>query len=275
MIGDADGRPTDKAEIADESGRTDVPVRFRTLYRNLPIATRAVVVVVGVLVAPVAIPAWTVERVIRRWRPAFEFKVLNSTPYFTGIVLALAAGIIATDALAFQVVALCLLGILELISLSLCLAIAIRIPGRLQFINSFVARRSYGPQVLTAQRSTIYAVIVSAGYAVFFYGILSYVLWRDGPSYFTGVSVHSTQVYIFGQFIQSSFLTITNAGSVLVVQRFAPELIGDLERITGIFFFVYLLSVLASGWAEREHSRSQSDERPEAEGPSRRDPTSL
>jgi hypothetical protein len=176
---------------------------------------------------------------------------------------------------AFQVIALYLLGVLELISLSLCPAIAIRIPGQLQFINNFVVRRNYAPQVLSAQRSTIYAAIVSAGYAVFFYGILSCVLWRNEHSYFGGVSIGSTQIYIFGQFIQSSFLTITSAGPVLVIQRFTPELIGDIERVTGIFFFVYLLSVLASGWAERALSRSRSGERPEPGEPPRQDSTPL
>ena len=32
---------------------------------------------------PIAIPAWAVERIIRRWNPTFEFGYLNAAPYFT------------------------------------------------------------------------------------------------------------------------------------------------------------------------------------------------
>ena len=92
--------------------------------------------------------------------------------------------------------------------------------------------------------------VVSACYAVYFFGALTYVMWDADPSYFGNVSEPSTRLYSFWQFIQNSFLTITNAGSTLVSRRFLSQLIGDFERVVGIFLLVFLFSVLASGWAE-------------------------
>jgi hypothetical protein len=65
---------------------------------------------------------------------------------------------------------------------------------------------------------------------------LSYVTWETDPTYFGEVSEPSTRLYSFWQFIQNSFLTITNAGGTLISRRFLSELIGDAERIVGIFF---------------------------------------
>lgn len=93
-----------------------------------------------------------------------------------------------------------------------------------------------------------------------FFGALYYVLWRASHSFFGGVSDTSERLYIFWQFIQNSFLTITNAGPTMNFQRFLSQLIGDCERLVGIFIFVFLLSVLASGWAERASRRSHTPE---------------
>lgn len=70
-------------------------------------------------------------------------------------------------------------------------------------------------------------------------------------------------MYSFWQFLQNSFPTITNAGSTLVARRFLSQLIGDFERLVGIFLLMFLLSVLASGWAERALKRVNTEAEPE------------
>lgn len=243
--------------------------RLRQAYRELSKGMQLAVYILIVAVAPLALPAWGIEWIIRRWRRDFEFRIFSSTPYFLSISAIAAVVIVATDVVAIQVIAMYLLALMELISLSVCASIAVISPGRLQAVNLIAARRSSRPQILTASRSTVYAAVVSAGYATFFFGTLSYVVWHADPSYFGNVSEPSTRIYSFWQFIQNSFLTVTNAGPTLVSRRFSSQLIEDFERIVGIFLLVFLLSVLISGWAERALNRANtgatSENNPEKE----------
>lgn len=243
---------------ADESPSSEGPTRFRRSYRELPKGMQIAVVALIAAIAPLAFPAWGIEWIVRKRRPSFEFAFFSATPYFLFVAAIAAAGVIAIDVAAIQVIALYLLTLMELISLSVCLTIAVISPGRLQTLNRMVAVRTLTPRIVTANRSTVYAAVASAFYAVYFFGILSYAVWRAEPSYFGGVSEPSTRLYSFWQFIQNSFLTITNAGGALIPRRFLSQLIGDSERIIGIFLLVFLLSVLASGWAEGALERANT-----------------
>lgn len=247
----------------DQASDAGVPenrrVRFRNAYDELSSGMRIAVAAMVVVVAPLAFPAWGVEWVVRRWWRDFEFEAFNSTPYFFFVAVIAAIGVVTPDAEIIKIIALYLLALMELISLSVCVMIAVISPGRIQTLNRIAARRSFKPQVITASPSTLYMAVVSAGYATFFFGALSYAIWRADPSYFGNVSEPSTSVYTFWQFIQNSFLTITNAGATLTSRRFLSQLIGDFERIVGVFFLVFLLSVLASGWAERAFKRVDAD----------------
>jgi hypothetical protein len=209
------------------------------------------VVTVLVIVAPIAFPAWGIERVVRRRRPTFEFRIFNSTPYFLVVAVIATFAVIAIRITVIQITAVYFLAVMELLSLATCAMIAIINPGQLQTVLRMATRRSFKSRVVPANSATVYAALVSAVYAVFFFGTLSYALWQANHSYFEGVSEPSTHLYSFWQFIQNSSLTITNAGATIDSRRFLSQLIGDFERMVGIFFFVFLLSVLASGWAER------------------------
>ena len=242
-------------QIAEVDARPSRRIRFRDAYDELSKGMRIAVVALIVAVAPLAFPAWGIESIIRRWRRDFEFSAFNSTPYFLFVAGIAAVGIVATDIATLQIISLYLLALMELISLSVCVMIALVSPGRLQTLNRTVARRRWKSRVITANSSTVYMAVISACYASFFFGILSYAMWHADPSYFGDVSEPSTRVYSFWQFIQNSFLTITNAGTTLASRRFLSQLIEDFERIVGIFLLVFLLSVLASGWAERALKR--------------------
>jgi hypothetical protein len=237
--------------------------KFRKEYGKLSKGMQIVVAILITAIAVLAFPAWGIESIIRKQRPGFEFAFFSATPYFFFVAVIAALGIVATKVAAIQVIALYLLTLMELISLSVCMTIAVISPGRLQTLNRMVAIRSLTPRIVVANRSTVYAAVASACYAIYFFGILSYALWEAGPSYFGGVSEPSTRLYSFWQFIQNSFLTLTNAGGTLISRRFLSQLIGDFERIVGIFLLVFLLSVLASGWAERTLKRATTSTPPE------------
>ena len=239
--------------------------RFRQAYRQLSTGMQITVASLLTIAAPLLFPALAIEWIIHRWHKYkdFEFGIISSTPYFLFVAVIAAVGVVFSNVLAIRVIALYLLALMELISLSVCATIAVISPGRLQTLNLTVAIRSFTPRTITASRSTVYAALVSAGYAVYFFGILSYALWQADPSYFEGVSEPSTRVYSLWQFVQNSFLTITNAGATLVSRRFLSQLIGDFERIVGIFLLVFLLSVLASGWTERALRRANLGAPPE------------
>jgi hypothetical protein len=255
MIPEAGEPGPSQGGVADVEVPTDRRAGLRNAYNELSSGMRIAVVAMVVVVAPLAFPAWGVEWVIRRWRRDFEFQAFNSTPYFLFVAVIAAVGVVATDAGVIKIIALYILALMELISLSVCVMIAVISPGRIQTLNRIAARRSFRPQVITASPSTLYMAVVSACYATFFFGTLSYAIWFADPSYFGNVSEPSTSVYSFWQFIQNSFLTITNAGATLASRRFLSQLIGDFERIVGVFFLVFLLSVLASSWAERALKR--------------------
>jgi hypothetical protein len=220
-------------------------------YDALPRRIRVVVVTLLVIVAPIALPAWGIERIVRRRRPNFEFRIFSSTPYFFVVAIIATVAVITIRITVVQITALYFLAVMEMLALATCAMIAIISPGRLQTVLRMATRRSFKSRVVPANSATIYAAIISAIYAVFFFGTLSYALWQANQSYFGGVSEPSTRLYSFWQFIQNSSLIITNAGATIDSRRFLSQLIGDFERMVGIFFFVFLLSVLASGWAER------------------------
>jgi hypothetical protein len=264
MIPEAGAPGPGECQGADVKTPSNRRIEIRNAYDELSNGMQIAILTLVVAVAPLAFPAWGVEWIIRRWRRNFEFEAFNSTPYFLFVAAVAAAGIIATDAGVIQIIALYILALMELISLSVCVTIAVVSPGRLQTLNHMVARRSYKPRVITASRSTVYMAVVSACYAIFFFGTLSYAIWRADPSYFGDVSEPSTRMYSFWQFIQNSFLTMTNAGTTLVSRRFLSQLIGDFERIVGLFFLVFLLAVLASGWAERALKRVNMSAEPES-----------
>ena len=258
MIGEADTPRPGESQGADADALRSRWVRVRMTYRKSSLSMQITVVALLVIAAPLIFPALGLEWIIQRWRKDFEFEIISSTPYFLFVAVVAAVGVVAADAVALRVITLYLLALMELISLSVCATIAVVSPGRLQTLNLMVAIRSLTPRIVTASRSTVYAAVVSACYAIYFFGILSYAVWRADPSYFGGVSEPSTRVYSFWQFIQNSFLTITNAGATLVSRRFLSQLIGDFERIVGIFLLVFLLSVLASGWTERALKRANT-----------------
>jgi len=263
MIHEADKPPPGEGQAAQKVELPSRWTRFRKAYGELSKGMQIAVVTLIVVIAPLAFPAWGIEWIIRKRHPGFEFAFFSSTPYFLFVAAIAAVGIVAIDVTTIQAIALYLLALMEVISLSVCMTIAVISPGRLQTLNRMVAIRSLTPRIVTASRSTVYAAVASACYAIYFFGIVSYALWQAEPSYFGGVSEPSTRVYSFWQFIQNSFLTITNAGGALVSRRFLSQLIGDFERIIGIFLLVFLLSVLASGWAERALKRADTSTPPE------------
>jgi hypothetical protein len=258
MVPEASEPGPNEDQVSDGGVPANRRVRVRSAYDELSSGMRMAVAAMVVVVAPLAFPAWGVEWAVRRWRRDFEFGAFNSTPYFFFVTVIAAVGVVVPDAEVIKITALYLLALMELISLSVCVMIAVISPGRVQTLNLIAARRSFKPQVVTASPSTFYMAVISAGYATFFFGALSYAIWRRDPSYFGNVSEPSTSAYSFWQFIQNSFLTITNAGATLTSRRFLSQLIGDFERIVGVFFLVFLLSVLASGWTERAFKRADA-----------------
>jgi hypothetical protein len=178
MIHDAGTPPPSARQAAQEAELPSRWTRFREAYSELSRAMQIAVATLIAVIAPLAFPAWGIEWIIRKRRPGFEFAFFSATPFFLFVAVIAAVGIVAVDVAAIQVVALYLLVLMELISLSVCLTIAVISPGRLQTLNRMVAVRSLTPRIVTANRSTVYAAVASACYAIYFFGILSYALWQ-------------------------------------------------------------------------------------------------
>jgi hypothetical protein len=211
---------------------------------------RLLVVIILIAGAPLTYPAWTIERVIRRHRPDFEFGIYTSVPYFSGVAVISIVAVLAVHEFLVQVIAMYALTMMELISLATCAVIAVIRAGRLQNLMRTVTRRTFTPQAITARPATIFASVVSIIYAIVYFGILSYAIWQANASYFGGVSASWSTPYRFWQFAHNSFLTIINNNGPLTEARFATQLIYDTERVIGIFLLVFVLGVLVSGWTE-------------------------
>lgn len=232
--------------------RTERLVQARAAYDSLSTGMRVTIAVFLVIAIPLAAPAWAIERLIRKWWSSdFEFRAFSATPYFVCVTIAATVAIVATRLFVAQVIAMYLLADMELVCLATCTAIALVNPGRVQTLLRNVSRRTFSPRVITVGRTTIYMAIVSAAYSVWFFGALSFILWQADHTYFGGVSEPSPRVYVFWQFLQNSFLAITNSNNTLSAERFLSQLVDDSELIVGIFLLVFLLAVLVSTWAER------------------------
>ena len=103
---------------------------------------------------------------------------------------------------------------------------------------------------MPANTATIFAAIASGCYSVLFFGALPYALWQGNGTFDSGISGPAPKLYYFWQFIQTSFLVFINNDGAVIARRFISEVIWDAERVIGIFLLVFLLAVLASGWAE-------------------------
>jgi hypothetical protein len=168
--------------------------------------------------------------------------------------------IVATRFATAQAFAMYLLSDLELLALATCAAIAVVNPGRIQEVLRAVTRRerAFRPQVIVANRTTIYIAIIFRYYSMWFFASLSFVLWQSDHTYFSGVSGSSSRLFIFWQFVQNSFLTITNSNNNLNPKRFLSQLSSDVELMVGIFLLVFLFAVLVSSWAERAPNRTEA-----------------
>jgi hypothetical protein len=213
-----------------------------------------------VIVAPLSYPGWAVEWLIRKRRRDFQFRVFSAVPYFLAVATVATTCIIWVNFPVVQGVAVYLLAVMEFIALTVCVAIAAVRMGKLHNLMLRVFRRSYSRHTLVpASSATIFAAIISGCYSVLFFGALPYVLWQGNGTFYSGISGPAPKLYYFWQFTQSSFLVFINNDGTVIAQRFISEVIWDAERIIGIFLLVFLLAVLASGWAESAFKNNASE----------------
>jgi hypothetical protein len=259
MTDDASVPERVEGESTGEGAVQAVPVEVGVRDRIRSKRVRVVALILLVIGAPLAYPAWAIERAIRRYRPDFQFAIYNSAVYFSVFVVISVTCVIFIRSFAVQLIAIYLLTLMELISLATCAVIAAVRAGRLQKLMLTVTRRSFRPQVVVAGPATIFAAFASIVHAVIFFAAISFVLWRTDASYFGDLPATSTMLYSFWQFMQNSFMTIINNSGPLVARRFASQVLSDFERIVGIYLLVFVLGILASGWAERAVQRLASD----------------
>jgi hypothetical protein len=217
----------------------------------LPNSSLIIGAILLVIVAPLSYPGWAVEWLIRKRRRDFQFRVFSAVPYFLTVATVATACMIWVDLPVVQGVAVYLLAVMEFIALTVCVAIAAVRMGKLHNLMLRVSRRRYSHHTLVpANSATIFAAIASGCYSVLFFGALPYALWQGNGTFYSGISGPAPKLYYFWQFIQTSFLVFINNDGAVIARRFISEVIWDAERVIGIFLLVFLLAVLASGWAE-------------------------
>jgi transposase len=263
-------RPEEDEILGQSAPTTDAEpsraVRVRAAYDDMSTGVRIVSVLLTVVAIPLAAPTWAIEFAIRKSsRRSFEFQAATATPYFFIVALSSTAGVIFVTSVVVQIMALYILADMELVCLVTCVVIALINPGPVQTLLRAASRRrtTFRPQVMAADPKTIFIAIISAGYSIWFFGALSFALWRADHSYFGGVYSSTSQLYVFWEFIQNSFQVLTNSSASLIAERFLSQLLADFEFIVGIFLVVFLLTILVSSWASRALENGPPLSRPE------------
>ena len=202
---------------------------------------------ISILIIPIALPAWTIERIVNHFRPGWQFSAFVATPYFLTLTLlsSLALLYLGTFWLALATYAMTAM---ELLAVWLCISIAIARPGEVyMWLREFGKRRHIVRErhALLAPEN-LYEGIVSYGFSIYYFAFIYFVIHRFSPDSFDGVKA-TTPIGTLWVFIYYSVVTITTVGYGDIVPRTPiAQASTVIELFAGFFFVVFLFSAFVS-----------------------------
>src|SRR6202521_547884 len=118
--------------------------------------------VIATVIIPIALPAWTIERIVRKLQPGWQFSPFVATPYFLTLTLLSSLALLYLGTF-WIALATYTMTAMELLAVWLCVSIAIARPGEVyMWLREFGKRRDIVPErhVLLTSHS-LYEGIVS------------------------------------------------------------------------------------------------------------------
>jgi hypothetical protein len=203
--------------------------------------------VVASLIIPIALPAWTIERIVNHYKPGWNFGPFTATPYFLTLTLlsSLASLYLGTFWIAL---ATYVMTAMQLLTVWLCISIALGRPGDIYiWLREFGRRKRVLPKshVLLTPTS-LYVGIISYGYTIYFFAYINFIIHRFSPDSFGGVTA-TAPVATLWTFVYYSTITITTLGYGDIVPKSSiAQAVTVIELLAGFFFVVFLFGAYVS-----------------------------
>jgi len=217
----------------------------RLINRNLG---RFLARVSSILIIPIAIPAWVIERVLQSSKPNWQFNSVSATPYFVLLTLLSTITLFYCGTL-LTVISVYVMTAMELLSIWMCVAIAIGHPSNVvKWLNEFGKRdqnKISAQQVLLTPMS-FFRATVSYFFTIYYFAFIYYLVYRFSPDSFSGIK-DTNILERFLAFVYFSVVAISTLGfGDIVPQTPIARILIILEVFTGLFFIVFLFGAFVS-----------------------------
>jgi len=201
---------------------------------------------ISALIIPIALPAWTIERVVNHFRPGWQFSPYAATPYFLILTLISSLALLYLGTL-WMVIAAYAMTAMELLAIWLCVSIAIARPGGVyMWLREFGKRHTVPERHALLTSKHLYEGIVSYGFTIYYFAFIYFVVHRLSPASFEGMKA-TTPIGTLWAFIYYSVVTITTLGyGDIVPGTPIAQAATVIELFAGFFFVVFLFSAFVS-----------------------------
>jgi hypothetical protein len=202
---------------------------------------------VASLIIPIALPAWTIERIVNHFKPGWHFSPFTATLYFLTLTLlsSLAALYLGTFWIA---IATYVMTAMQVLAVWLCVSIALGRPGDIyMWLMEFGRRKHASPKrhVLLTPAS-LYIGIISYGFTIYFFAFIDFIIHSFSPGSFSGVK-DTTPIATLWTFTYYSTVTITTLGyGDIVPKTLTAQAATVIELFAGFFFVVFLFGAFVS-----------------------------
>jgi hypothetical protein len=197
---------------------------------------------------PIAIPAWTIEWFVQRWKADWEFGVLTATPYFCALV-ASATYFLIEGSSASIVTAMYILSAMELLALWISLDIARGITGiSTHYLGLFSFRKRMPARGIVAIGArSLYVTICLTMITIYWFGAAAYAYQHFHPYSFSGLNEKDGNLIHLFDLTYYSVVTIFTVGyGDIYPKDIIPRILSMCEIVAGCFIIVFLFGSYVS-----------------------------
>lgn len=215
--------------------------------KRAPQLVRLVAIGMAAFIHPIAWPGWTIEALVRRWKPGWEFNSFSATPYFITLTLLSSLALLSRNSLVGFVGAY-IMTAMEVLCLWLSVAIAVGRRGSVRNLLSEFGRRgpSLDGQKVLLTPTGLYAGTIAYAFTVYYFAFMSSLLHSADPGAYQGVA-EGLSVRQLWQFLYFSVITISTLGyGDILPTSMTAQALTMAEVGLGLFFVVFLFGGFVS-----------------------------
>jgi hypothetical protein len=210
----------------------------------------------AILIHPIAWPAWSIELIVRRWKPSWQFNTYTGAIYLSVLTLLATAGLL-TEKLAVSFVAIYVLSAMEILALWTSTAIAFGRPT-----TSYAFLRVYGrrrgptnPNVVLLESRGFLIALLSYGFTVYYFAALYFFVFRVSHSAFSGLPYGGISTQL-GSFFYFSATTIATVGyGDIHPNSTLSRMLAVIEIFVGMAFALFIFAAFVSFHISRIRDR--------------------